>query len=79
MNAGAKGVRIQISGRLGGAEIARTEKQTRGSVPLTTLQANVQYGYAVAKTTAGTIGVKVWIFLGRYGEDVQDTATRPGG
>ena len=79
MNAGAKGVRIQISGRLGGAEIARTEKQTSGSVPLTTLQANVQYGYAVAKTTAGTIGVKVWIFRGRYGEDVQDTETRPGG
>jgi small subunit ribosomal protein S3 len=79
MNAGAKGVRIQISGRLGGAEIARTEKQTSGSVPLTTLQANVQYGYAVAKTTAGTIGVKVWIYRGRYGEDVQDTETRPGG
>jgi small subunit ribosomal protein S3 len=79
MNAGAKGVRIQLSGRLGGAEIARTEKQTAGSVPLTTLQANVDYGYAVAKTTAGTIGVKVWIYRGRYGEEVQDTEQRPGG
>lgn len=79
MNAGAKGVRIQLSGRLGGAEIARTEKQTSGSVPLTTLQANVQYGYAVAKTTAGTIGVKVWIYRGRYGQEVQDTEQRPGG
>ncbi len=79
MNAGAKGVRIQVSGRLGGAEIARTEKQTSGSVPLTTLQANIDYGYAVSKTTAGTIGVKVWIFRGRYGSDVQDTDTRPGG
>ena len=79
MNAGAKGVRIQLSGRLGGAEIARTEKQTSGSVPLTTLQATVQYGYAVAKTTAGTIGVTVWLYRGRYGEDVQDTEQRPGG
>lgn len=79
MSAGAKGVRIQVSGRLGGAEIARSEKQTAGSVPLTTLQANIDYGYAVGKTTAGTIGVKVWIFRGLYGEDVLDTDTRPGG
>jgi small subunit ribosomal protein S3 len=78
-SAGAKGVKIQVSGRLGGAEIARTEKQTAGSVPLTTLQANIDYGYAVGKTKAGTIGVKVWIFRGLYGEDVLDTDTRPGG
>src|SRR3954470_22965895 len=58
MQAGAKGIRVQISGRLGGAEIARTEKVTSGSVPLTTLQADVNYGYAVAKTTYGTIGIK---------------------
>lgn len=79
MNAGAKGVRIQIGGRLGGAEIARTQKQDRGSVPLTTLQANIDYGFAVSKTAAGVLGVKVWIYRGRYGDDVQDTDTKPGG
>jgi len=79
--AGAKGIKIQISGRLGGAEIARTEKVTSGSVPLTTLQADVNYGYAVAKTTYGTIGVKVWIFRGMYGDanQVLETDVRPGG
>ena len=79
--AGAKGIRIQVSGRLGGAEIARTEKVTTGSVPLTTLQADVNYGYAVAKTTFGTIGVKVWIFRGMYGDanQVLETDVRPGG
>ncbi len=79
MNAGAKGVRIQISGRLGGADIARTEKQTSGSVPLTTLQAFIDYGYAVSKTKAGTVGVKVWIYRGRYENAVVDTDSRPGG
>ncbi len=79
--AGAKGIKIQISGRLGGAEIARTEKVTSGSVPLTTLQADVNYGYAVASTTYGTIGVKVWIFRGMYGDSNQvlETDVRPGG
>jgi small subunit ribosomal protein S3 len=79
--AGAKGIKVQISGRLGGAEIARTEKVTTGSVPLTTLQADVNYGYAVAKTTYGTIGVKVWIFRGMYGDQAQvsETDVRPGG
>lgn len=79
--AGAKGIRVQISGRLGGAEIARTEKVTTGSVPLTTLQADVNYGYAVAKTTYGTIGVKCWIYRGMYGDSTQvlETDVRPGG
>jgi small subunit ribosomal protein S3 len=79
--AGAKGIKIQISGRLGGAEIARTEKVTSGSVPLTTLQADVNYGYAVASTTYGTIGVKVWIYRGMYGDSTQvlETDVRPGG
>src|SRR3712207_6675331 len=63
MQAGAKGIKISVSGRLGGAEIARQEKTGMGSVPLTTLQANVNYGYAIAYTTFGTIGVKVWIYL----------------
>ena len=81
MQAGAKGIRVQISGRLGGAEIARTEKVTSGSVPLTTLQADVNYGYAVAKTTYGTIGVKTWIYRGMYGDQhqVSETDVRPGG
>src|SRR5215203_4682698 len=79
MQAGAKGIKIQVSGRLGGAEIARTEKVTIGSVPLTTLQANVDYGYAIAFTTYGTIGVKVWIYRGMYGEEVLETDVRPGG
>ncbi len=79
MQAGAKGIRIKVSGRLGGAEIARSEAVTVGSVPLTTLQADVNYGYAVAMTTFGTIGVKTWIYRGLYGEEVQDTDVRPGG
>src|ERR1700761_4583576 len=79
MQAGAKGIRISVSGRLGGAEIARQEKATVGSVPLTTLQANIDYGYAIAFTTYGTIGVKVWIFRGMYGEEVLETDVRPGG
>ena len=79
MQAGAKGIKIQVSGRLGGAEIARQEKAGMGSVPLTTLQADVNYGYAIAYTTYGTIGVKTWIYKGLYGEDVADTDVRPGG
>lgn len=81
MQSGAKGIRIGLSGRLGGAEIARAEKQTQGSVPLTTLQADVDYGYAVAATTYGTIGVKVWIYRGMKGDEdqVYDTEVRPGG
>jgi small subunit ribosomal protein S3 len=79
MSAGAKGVRISLSGRLGGAEIARCEKSTVGSVPLTTLQADVTYGYAIAFTTYGAIGVKVWIYRGMKGEEVFDTDVRPGG
>lgn len=79
MQAGAKGIRISIAGRLGGAEIARTEKATVGSVPLTTLQANVDYGYAIASTTYGVIGIKCWIYRGMYGEEVLETDVRPGG
>src|SRR6266853_3810235 len=79
MQAGAKGIKISVSGRLGGAEIARQEKATTGSVPLTTLQANVDYGYAIAFTTYGTIGIKTWIYRGMYGEEVLETDVRPGG
>lgn len=79
MQAGAKGIKISVSGRLGGAEIARSESTVVGSVPLTTLQADVNYGYAVAYTTYGTIGVKTWIYRGMYGEEVLETDVRPGG
>ena len=64
MERGAKGVKILIAGRLGGAEIARTEKQSRGSIPLSTLRADISYGTAEARTTYGVIGVKCWIYLG---------------
>ena len=61
---GAKGVKIQCSGRLGGAEIARTEWYREGRVPLQTLRADIDYGFSEGKTTYGIIGVKVWIFRG---------------
>lgn len=64
MRAGAKGVRIECSGRLGGAEMGRREWYRDGRVPLHTLRADIDYGYAISKTTYGTIGVKVWIFKG---------------
>lgn len=79
MQAGAKGIKISVSGRLGGAEIARNEKATTGSVPLTTLQADISYGYAIAFTTYGAIGVKTWVYRGLYGEEVLETDVRPGG
>jgi small subunit ribosomal protein S3 len=66
MEAGAKGVRIQMAGRLGGAEMARTESNMAGSIPLSTLRAKVEYGFAEAKTAQGHIGVKVWINNGDY-------------
>ena len=62
MKAGAKGIKIKVSGRLGGADIARTEGYHEGSIPLQTLRANIDYGFAEAKTTYGRIGVKVWIY-----------------
>ena len=71
MQAGAKGVKIMISGRLGGAEMSRTLDVRLGSLPLSTLQANVDYGFAEAVTTYGVIGVKVWIYKGLYGEEIQ--------
>jgi small subunit ribosomal protein S3 len=64
MRMGAKGVRINCAGRLGGAEIARTEWYREGRVPLHTLRADVDYGFAEAHTTYGVIGIKVWVFNG---------------
>jgi small subunit ribosomal protein S3 len=73
---GAMGVKLQISGRLGGADIARTETQTWGRIPLQTLRADVRYGYAIARTTYGAIGVKAWIFRGEVGEAKDDGVLR---
>lgn len=70
MKAGAKGIKTQVSGRLGGAEIARTEHYHEGTIPLQTLRADIDYGFAEAKTTYGIIGVKVWLYKG---EILQDT------
>ena len=64
MKLGAKGIKTQVSGRLGGAEIARTEHYHEGTIPLQTLRADIGYGFAEADTTYGKIGVKVWIYKG---------------
>ncbi|RKX96639.1 MAG: 30S ribosomal protein S3 [Spirochaetes bacterium] len=64
MQAGARGIKISVAGRLGGAEMARTEHYMEGMVPLHTFRADIDYGFAEAKTTFGTIGVKVWIYKG---------------
>lgn len=69
MRAGAEGIRIQCAGRLGGAEIARTEGYNEGRVPLHTLRADIDYCQLTAKTTYGTIGVKCWIFKGEVVEE----------
>ena len=62
MKAGAKGIKVSVSGRLNGAEIARTEHYHEGTIPLQTLRADIDYGFAEAATTYGRIGVKVWIY-----------------
>jgi len=72
MKFGAKGIRIRCSGRLGGAELARTEQYKDGRVPLHTLRANIDYGFAEANTTAGKIGIKVWICHKESVEEMAD-------
>jgi small subunit ribosomal protein S3 len=69
MSSGVEGVKIQMSGRLGGAEMSRCEKANRGSIPLSTLRRHIDYGFAQSKTTMGVIGVKVWIDLGDYSNE----------
>lgn len=64
MHAGAKGVKVMVGGRLDGAEIARAEHYQEGSIPLQTLRADIDYGYCIARTTFGVLGVKVWIYKG---------------
>ncbi len=79
---GAKGIKVSVSGRLGGAEMARTEWYLEGRVPLHTLRAKVDYGFAEAHTTYGCIGIKVWIFKGEVlakgiQEEKEDTSSKP--
>ncbi len=74
MDAGAKGIKIQLAGRLGGAEMARREKQATGSIPLSTLRAKIDYGFTEAKTPQGHIGVQVWINQGTYDGESSDGA-----
>ncbi len=75
MKAGAQGVKIKLSGRLGGAEMARTEWHKDGRIPLHTLRSDIDYGFAESHTTFGAIGVKVWIFNGDlYGKDRKEDA-----
>ncbi len=72
MQNGAKGVRIQVSGRLGGAEMSRRFQTRLGSIPLSTLQANVDYACVPSRTTYGIIGVKVWVYKGMYTDSDED-------
>ncbi|HPC94291.1 MAG TPA: 30S ribosomal protein S3 [Sedimentisphaerales bacterium] len=77
MNAGARGVKITCSGRLAGSEMARTETQKMGSIPLHTLEADVDYALGTARTTYGAIGIKVWIYKGKFGEQAEPVRRRP--
>jgi small subunit ribosomal protein S3 len=86
MRSGAKGVRIQVSGRLGGAEMARTQSYSEGRVPLHTMRADIDYGFYEARTTFGRIGVKVWVNKGEimpsgFAQDLtsMEAPERPGG
>jgi small subunit ribosomal protein S3 len=79
MKLGAKGIKTQVSGRLGGAEIARTEHYHEGTIPLQTLRADIDYGFAEANTTYGKIGVKVWIYKGEVLPAVSNEKKEEGG
>lgn len=79
MKLGAKGIKTQVSGRIGGAEIARTEQYHEGTIPLQTIRADIDYGFAEAATTYGRIGVKVWIYNGDVLTDVKKQPSRKEG
>lgn len=78
LNAGVQGIKIQVSGRLGGAEMARAEAISRGKIPLQTLRADINYGFAEANTAYGNIGVKVWLYKGDVisNEEIKNAATK---
>ena len=77
MKFGAKGLKVQVSGRLGGAEIARTERYHEGTIPLQTLRADIDYGFAEAATTYGRLGVKVWLYKGEVLGDARAVQAEP--
>ena len=79
MRLGAKGIKAQVSGRLGGAEIACSESYHEGTIPLQTIRADIDYGFAEADTTYGRIGVKVWIYKGEVLHDTRKTNKKEGG
>jgi small subunit ribosomal protein S3 len=79
MDAGAKGIKVQLAGRLGGAEMARREKANAGALPLSTIQAKINYGFAEASTPQGNIGVQVWVNQGSYAGDANDGADAQAG
>ncbi len=79
MKFGARGIKVQLSGRLGGAEIARVETYHEGTIPLQTLRADIDYGFAEAATTYGRIGVKVWIYAGDVLQEVARKPRKEGG
>ncbi len=76
MRLGARGIKVQVSGRIGGAEIARTETYKEGTIPLQTIRADIDYGTAEAATTYGRIGVKVWIYQGEVLRESRNKAPR---
>ncbi len=77
MKLGAKGIKTQVSGRVGGAEIARSETYKEGTIPLQTIRADIDYGFAEAKTTYGRIGVKVWLYRGEVLHESRNNKSRP--
>jgi small subunit ribosomal protein S3 len=78
MEAGAKGIKVQLAGRLGGSEMARREKSISGSIPLSTLRAKIDYGFTEAHTAQGHIGVQVWINQGMYGDEPDGADAQAG-
>ena len=79
MRLGAKGIKVTVSGRLGGREIAGSETYHEGTIPLQTLRADIDYGFAEAATTYGRLGVKVWIYKGEILHDAKKNAAKEGG
>ena len=79
MRFGAKGIKTQVGGRLGGAEIARTEQYHEGTIPLQTIRADIDYGFAEAATTYGRIGVKVWVYKGEVLKSAKTAQKKEGG
>ena len=77
MKSGVKGIKTAVSGRLGGADMARTEFYSEGTIPLQTLRADIDYGFAEAKTTYGRIGVKVWLYKGEVLHEANNNHRRP--